>query len=219
MNFYQALRDAAENDGTIGTWHVLPTEEVESVVVEQEGVRVAVCAGRQVATHERLEVLALGTAEQFPDGSDVLGTMRDVRERGGIPVVPWGFGKWLGARRAVLAKVLNAWTESGERIFLGDNGNRLRGRGRPRQFRETEEQGGLVLAGSDPLPFRSHEARAGSYGFLMGATLDPDRPASSVKQYLLTAAGPLPSYGGRAGIGRFLTDQAALQVRKHLQRS
>lgn len=51
-------------------------------------------AGRQIVTAEKLEVLALGTDLDIDDGRPIREVLSLVTENGGLPVIPWGAGKW-----------------------------------------------------------------------------------------------------------------------------
>ena len=109
--------------GSHGFWEVEPGCEPETLVVRRGSTRLKLIAGRQLVTSERLEVLALGTTAPLPDGEPIETTLSSVRDTGAAAVLPWGVCKWLGARGAVVARVLAdpKW----QHVFLGDNGNRL----------------------------------------------------------------------------------------------
>ncbi len=109
--------------GRHGFWELEPNSEPETLAVRCGSTRLNVIAGRQLVTRERLEVLALGTTAPLRDGEPMEATLAAVRDVGAAAVLPWGVGKWLGARGAVVARVLAdpAWRD----VFLGDNGNRL----------------------------------------------------------------------------------------------
>ena len=69
---------------------------------------VLVIAGRQIVSAERIEVLALGTRTQIPDGQPLAATIDAVRADGALAVLPWGFGKWWGAR----GRMVDAYLET-----------------------------------------------------------------------------------------------------------
>ena len=76
-----------------------------------------------------------------------------------LPVLPWGFGKWLGICGPLIAEEI-ATARPGE-LFLGDNSGRPAMSPRPRLFARAEARGLAVLPGSDPLPFAGgREGRA-----------------------------------------------------------
>jgi hypothetical protein len=92
--------------GRHGFWEIEPTSEPETLVVRRGATRLIVIAGRQLVTRERLEVLALGTAAPLCSGEPIEATLRAVRAAGAATVLPWGVGKWLGARGAIVARIL-----------------------------------------------------------------------------------------------------------------
>jgi hypothetical protein len=198
-----------------GQWSIGATAEDESVMARNgSGRALAVIAGSQIVTAERLEVLALGTAQRFSDGSPIDEVLEAVQDAGAVAVVPWGFGKWLGARGKVVARLV----ESGEekKLFLGDNGNRLRGTPEPSLFSLAWRHGLGVLPGSDPLPFRGEERRVGSYGFVLEGALDDAMPARELRDRLRSVPCPVRAYGSREHPVRFLRNQVAMQVVKRL---
>lgn len=131
----------------------------------RRGDVIAVVAGRQVATTEGLEVLALGTDRPVPRRGSLARTVRGVGEAGGVPVIPWGFGKWWFARGRVLRSLLRAADPS--ELFLGDNAGRLPMGPHLSVLGLARSLGVGVLPGSDPLPLAGHERRVGRFGFLL----------------------------------------------------
>ncbi len=47
---------------------------------------------------DNLEVLALGTNEVFEEGRPIKEIIQTIGNSETIPVVPWGAGKWIGAK-------------------------------------------------------------------------------------------------------------------------
>lgn len=175
------------------------------------GERLLVVAGRQVRTREGLEMLGLATTEEFPDGLSFEDALARVRWSGAVPVLPWGFGKWWfyrgGLIEALLRRPEPKW------IFLGDNGGRPAVGGTPRLLREARRRGIPVLPGSDPLPLAGHEARAGSYGFLVREGVDEQQPAAALRQWLRGLAVQPPTFGGCQRLTQFCRDQIHLRLR------
>jgi hypothetical protein len=182
------------------------------VLVPGEEVLLLIIAGRQVATHEGLEVLALATCRQFEDGLSVLETLKQVRASGGLAVVPWGFGKWWGRRGTLLTDVL----ESGELDALGDNGGRPRILSEPRQFSMARSKGLPILPGSDPLPFPGQERRVGSFGFVLEGMLSARTPARDLRRLLSARTRSVWRFGSLQRIGPFLSAQLRMQLRNRL---
>lgn len=196
--------------GCHGYWEAEPSNEPESFVVRRGATRLAVIAGRQLVTRERLEVLALGTVAALRDGDPIDATLAAVHDSGAAAVLPWGVGKWLGQRRAIVARILEdpRWRY----VFVGDNGNRLALGPEPAQFAAARRAGRCVLPGSDPLPLRGQEARVASYGFAVDADLDWSQPAAALLA-ILRSRTSFAAFGRRARLKRFVGSQVALRLR------
>lgn len=195
--------------GQHGYWELEQGSEPETLVFRRGNVRLALIAGRQLVTRERLEVLALGTTAPLVDGNSIEATLNAVQDVGAAAVLPWGVGKWLGARGAVVDRILAAprW----KHVFLGDNGNRLRYGPDPERFAAARRAGRSVLPGSDPLPLPGEEARIGGYGFAVDAALDPLRPAAGLLA-LLQSGATFVAFGQRESFRGFVGKQLALRL-------
>jgi hypothetical protein len=167
-------------------------------------------AGRQIITSEGLELLALATRDVIPDGVSLSDGIARVRAAGGVPVVPWAFGKWWG-RRGVLVRAALA---SGHPPDLGDNSARASMLLAPAFFRQAESRGRAVLPGTDPLPLRGHQGRAGSYGFVLDHGLSSDHPARDLVVAIQAMSTSPARFGRRVGPFEFVRDQIALRLRK-----
>lgn len=206
--------DSLRSDGGSGAWSFEPTGEPSALFARREngGERLLVIAGRQVRSREGLEVLALASSEEFPDGLPFGDALARVRWSGAVPVLPWGFGKWWlyrgGLVEAVIRRPDPKW------ILLGDNAGRPRAGGIPRLFREAEARGIPVLPGSDPLPLPEHVTRAGSYGFVLDGGLDERRPAEGLRRWLRGLSGQPRVFGRSEGLAGFCRDQALLRLRR-----
>jgi hypothetical protein len=207
------FRHLREGQGRSGTWDFEITEEDCSLVAHRvSGERLFLIAGRQIATREGVEVLALGRDAEIPDGLQLAETLDRVRATGALPVLAWGFGKWWLRRGSLVEAAFRH--RGGAELFLGDNAGRLGMSGPPQLFRESRAQGVPVLPGSDPLPFSDHCTRAGSYGFVLSGPLDEARPAACVLRAVRRLKGQPRVFGRRAGLSSFLHDQAAIQWRR-----
>jgi hypothetical protein len=177
-----------------------------------EGRALNVISGYQIVTAEKLEVLALGTRERIPDGQPMDRVIGVAKTAGAIPVVPWGFGKWLG-RRGEYVRSLVETSRAGE-VFLGDNSNRVAGFPEPRIFDRARSVGIQVLPGTDPLPFPGEASRAGLAGCLVEC--DPtseDADAWPTVQRKMT--GPaIRTFGRLESPWRFAKNQVAMQLYK-----
>ncbi len=212
---FDSLIEQKELDG--GRWRFDPVGDGRSLVASHAGQEVlTIISGRQVVTQEGLEVLALCCNETFSDGLPVKQTISHVIEADGLPVLPYGVGKWSGARGKVLQKVLSG--SHGGKIFLGDNAGRLALAGEPKQFAQAKQHGIWVLPGTDPLPFPSQAMRVGRAGLVLDG-IDRADPAASIKRLIETADEQLRTFGRADGLPRFLALQIGMQLRKRLKKT
>ncbi len=197
--------------GSTGGWTFRRTEEADSLIAEADGCRsLTLIAGRQIVTAERLEVLALATPEYFADGGAVVPVLKMVKDRGALPVLPWGAGKWLGQRGKLVREALQHAPPSP--LFCGDSSQRPVVWPRPRMFSLADRLGIKVLAGSDPLPLPPEAARAGSFGFSMAGAISPKRPARDVRRLLSDRATALTPYGRLERPFRFFSNQLRIRL-------
>jgi hypothetical protein len=171
-----------------------PEGDLALVVRSRSGEWLYLVAGRQIVTRERLELLALAAQPTVPDGGDILDTVGRIREGGGVPVLAWAPGKWLGRRGRVVASVLS--TVAPSHLLVGDTSMRPRGYPTPRLMGEAAQRGFVIVGGTDPLPFRGQEAVIGRYGVSADADIDARSPVPSLRA-LLTAGGGRLSLAGR----------------------
>lgn len=189
------------------SWYESGRQQIGALVVEPSGAllrisnaaghRVYLAPGRQIATDERLEVIAPGADEPIPDGLSLAETLQTVQATGGLAVLAWAPGKWLGGRGRNVAEALQA----DHRILPADSSMRPYGWPAPAVFRQA---GDRLLAGSDPLPFRGEETWWGRYYLNVDGTL-PDAPSLADVKRILSA-------GGRPGGMRSLPWQWCLRM-------
>jgi hypothetical protein len=121
--------------------------------------------GQQIITSENLEVLSLSCLQRVAEGNSARQTIESVLAAGGVPVIAFGFGKWLGKRGEIVLKLIEEF--GSKQIAMGDTTMRPYGWMTPKAFHKARRKGIKVLCGSDPLPFRGEESRPGSYGTRM----------------------------------------------------
>ncbi|MFO8003046.1 hypothetical protein [Thioalkalivibrio sp.] len=204
----------AEEDGQrLGRWRVLRTGEPMSLRLETENAApLLLIAGRQIVTAERLEVLALGTLATFVDGLTIGTVLDQVADADALPVLPWGFGKWIGGRGRLVGGLLESPRAS--RLFVGDNGSRLGIAPEPSLFRIARQHGVPILPGTDPFPFAAQVGQPLSYGFVLAADVTGNAPAASVQQTLQVRRAQPEIFGRCAGMVGFVRNQLAMQWRK-----
>jgi hypothetical protein len=204
------LRSAVESgDSTLlptgCTLHA--TDEATACRIERpDGAPLILVAGRQVATREGLEVLALSCGARIHDGLELEETIDAVQAASALTVIPWGFGKWWGARGRKVSRALEQQRD--HPVYVGDNGNRLESGSGPAGLAVGVRP---VLAGSDPLPLDHHRNRVLSYGFRIDGELDPDRPGASLRTRIAALPETPITLGRRARLLRFVTDQLHMQ--------
>jgi hypothetical protein len=162
------------------------------------GETIVVVAGRQIATAEHLEVLALGCADEMPDGRPVRDVIRDVTDRGSLPAIPWGFGKWWGRRGRLVRRLVE--DDTLPPFCLADNGGRARAQPRPPLLAWAERHGMVVLAGTDPLPLPRQVGRAGSFGFILDGWQTTAAPTAAIRSGIQTLQGSPLRFGDLSGL-------------------
>ena len=147
-----------------------------ALVATTGGEKLFIIAGRQIATVERLEVHSLAVDVEIPDGLPLADAIARVCDAGGVPVIPWGVGKWLGARGRLVRDAL----EKNADVLAGDSSMRPTPWPEP-CFRSAALR---VIAGTDPLPVRGEEQQIGRYATIFDGDLDGCDSAASVRNAL-----------------------------------
>lgn len=215
-HWFRTLRDGASGLA-LGRWSIDATEEDGSLIARRgPDEAIVLIAGRQIAAREGLEVLAIGLEDELPDGQPLRRTIDRVVALGGVAVVPWGFGKWWFRRGRIVRELIERPPRG--RLFLGDNGGRPRGLGDPPLFALARRRGIWTLPGSDPLPFPSHERRAGSNGFVLDSPVDLAHPCTTLKERLRALAAQPLAFGDGEAVAAFIRHQILMQLRKRARR-
>ena len=202
--------EALRGKPSCGDWSIHAAgDEPESLVAESDDQWIAVVCGRQVRCQKGLEVAALGTLDEFPDGESVAEMIRRVRESGALACLPWGFGKWSGARGALIAQALEEYER--DAFVVCDNGGRLEAFGQPRLIGEAARRGFTVLPGTDPFPIGNDYRRTGAFGFL-GPEPSRLHPWRDLLQWLKSHEGSPSSYGKALGPARFVFNNIGIQL-------
>jgi hypothetical protein len=202
-------------DGTpsTGVWRIEPTREPVSLIARKDGGSpIVMIAGRQIVCREGLEVLALGTRATFADGQPLRDTLGLVAAEDAIAVVPWGVGKWQGARGRLVAGLLQECPV--RPLYLGDNGGRLGLAPRPRLFARAAGRRMWVLPGSDPLPFAGQLSKVAGYGFVAEVALGHETPFATLKGYLDRLETAPRLFGRLETLPGFIRSQVAMQLQK-----
>lgn len=201
---------AAQRGALVDGWNVLP-DPVDGLLLRacRAHRELLLVAGRQVATREGVEVLALATRSLFRDGDTLEDILQQAAVRRALPVLPWGAGKWTGRRRRL---VRDALARQAPPVWAGDSGGRPAPWSARAEFELARQQGRPLVSGSDPLPLQGEILRVGSFGCWLSAALPPTHPATWLRERLRAATPEeLHPYGAAQAIGRFARNQASLR--------
>lgn len=212
-NWFHTLKSYSDENQSVGAWTFYRQKESSVLLVKRsESEKLFLIAGSQIVTSEKIEVLALISTSDFQDKRGILDTIKEIREDGALPVIPWGFGKWMGKRRRILEELL---VKHSVPLFVGDNGGRPVFWSRPKLFSVVETLGGRVLPGSDPLPFPSEVRKVGRFGFGVQRAFDTEQLATLLKGILYDPTARLIPYGLLERPLNFVCIQSAVLVRKY----
>ena len=213
--YSQLYREAENTSGLLPeAWTTELTDERESLLlrhIDWPGHRLFIFAGRQVVTQEKLEVLALATAGKIVDGLPIEKAIEAVHNQYGLAVLPWGAGKWLGARGKTVSAVIER-AQAGS-LFVGDNGGRPKFWSTPKQFVEASARQIAVLPGSDPLPLPGENRRVATYGARVVGEVSASSPAADFKALLRDPKVMIEPFGKRMGSLRFFKTQISLRLK------
>jgi len=183
-----AYERLASRGRPIGRWRFESSPDPGALTTERDDAqRLLLIQGQQIATADRLEVLTLANRERIDDGLPIAETLERALAMEAITVLPWGFGKWTGQRRAIMLDLIRDFASRG--IAIGDSAGRPRGLPAGPVFREANRLGVPILPGTDPLPIASHERRAGKFGLALPGKLDRAAPVADLKDRLRTISG------------------------------
>ena len=220
-HWFESLAGQLDNELVDGWW-VRSTQESNSLqLVHNDGEQLLLIAGHQVVSDDDLEVLTIGVRDKLADGQPTAALVKETIAHGGVPVLPWGFGKWLGNRGRIVEALVQ---EFGDALLLGDNGGRLRIGARPPLLDAVLGRGQSLFSGSDPLPMAGQEHRVGSFGIRLSQSLDAAQPFASLCKQLKRPGDSSQGLPHSEGFGvleaplSFVRNQIVMQWRKRVQR-
>ncbi len=209
------FQNARDQKAESTEWQIIShRDDPATVIAEKRNAAIYIVAGRQVITRERLEVLMLCSNRMVNDGLSLRETVYTISKAGGVPVIPWGFGKWSGKR----SETLDAFLADDVQIpfFLGDNGGRPGILSEPRQFQCMKKRGLPVLPGSDTLPLPHDLHRVGCSGVqLPGDFSDAENPSERIKQMLMKKPAVIKPFDRRLPFAAFMKNQLLLRLKRH----
>lgn len=215
-NYYRQLRDSSIAEPPAGSSSVhrwkfapLPSGECGLCCTREDGATLLMIAGRQIVTAEGLEVLGLMMDDLIDDGLVIHDVIELVHSAGGVVVLPWGVGKWIGRRGNIITQLIRS--SKAEDVFLGDNSGRPIF-WNPLHFKEAETFGIRTMPGTDPLPFPSQASKVGGFGFHLNLGLSDTQPVLNLKAALTDRHTCIYPYGALQKMGRFFLDQLHIRV-------
>ena len=165
--------------------------------------------GEQRVGSEGLEVLVVG-GKLGPDAPRTTeGIVDRALERDLLPILPWGVGKWLGARGRAVSRLVARDGYRG-RIALADSGTRPALWPRPAQLDAAAARGIAVLHGSDALRVANDQERTGRFGAIVPAATG-DGPLADLRAHVRAAPAPV-HFGRPISTWRFVRSQALLRL-------
>lgn len=192
-HYFQNIRDQKSEIVSPST---KVTDFNEAVLLQENSLNdLFLFAGRQVISHERLEVLALTTDMEIRDGLPVYEIIERINDAGAIAVLSWAPGKWFGKRGKIVDQLLRDF--SANEFLLGDTTLRPWCWLQPFLMKKAVKSGFSILAGSDPLPFPGEEKMMGKYITRWQMEFDAEDPVASVRDYLKGSGIRLKSVGNR----------------------
>lgn len=204
---------AAFRNGVQG-WESSSPDAHSFVFEKPNESKLIVVAGRQVVTREKLELLALFTSDPIENGLSLSDTVEATLACEGVPVIPWGFGKWWFRRGGQLSEFLHSYAVSGKEssaVLLGDNGCRVNAL-RPRKLKTAESIGFYVTAGSDPLRLSDHVSRPGCFGTVLDECIDLGAPTVWLGDQFRRIDRSPATFGRCRSVIEFVCDQVKLRL-------
>lgn len=217
-NWYGRLLETAKSTEQLvfkisADWDGRFSPEMDSLMVyrrDKPEEKLYLVAGRQIVTAESIEVLALFCSDTIQNGLPLEDTITAIRQSLGIPILPWGVGKWLGKRGQQIKEFLLSHGEG--LLFLGDNGGRPKLWPTPNLFIQGLEKNIAVLPGTDPLPLPDEALRVGSFGFYLQADgLQDESPITFLRHALCSGDTEIFPFGELLKNRVFLVNQLRLR--------
>jgi len=178
-----------------GNWTVTAEAQGEVWTCRQAaGASLSLIVGRQFATREKMEVLAIGSQFENLDGLPIRQIIQILCTAGQVPILPWSPGKWLFGRGQIVRELIE---EMGPGLALCDTAIRPRGIPSPSLFCRARQLNCRVLAGSDPLPLPGEEKGLGSYAVGLPDADPEGEPLTILRDVLKNPAIPVNILGCR----------------------
>jgi hypothetical protein len=174
--------------------------------------KILLVRGYQLITDENLEVLIIGRKVSASFNHQPINDIIKAHKDDCLVILPWAVGKWLGKRGQIINKMIELYGNCD--FCLGDNGGRPGVWQQINQFDLAEKKGFSILRGSDPLPLRGEEKKAGSYGFSLKVNNVTELSARSVITLVQSQIDHMIEFGQQESNIRFIMNQIRLRIQK-----
>ncbi len=212
-NFFDQIYRAPEDFSQDDIKFKKGSDKLTIVAEKNNHIILYIFVGRQLVTREGLEVLSLITDLNIPDRKKTIDeVIQNVQDSGGIPALNWAPGKWFFSRGKVIAKQIAG--KSPDEFFIGETTLRHTLWPQPRLIRQARKNCFSIIAGSDPLPFKGEETGIGSYGFLIKGKFDPENPAQSLRNLIISNRKDVKIIGKRNNVVTFAKRQSKIMMEK-----
>ena len=178
--------------------------EVNGLTIDTPDLPLLIVAGRQVVTAEGVEVLVHASMQAPVDGLPAAEVLAWARRHGRYACLPWGFGKWLGARRRTVRGLL----DDHPGLAVGDVSTRPGCW--PDPLLRPPEYGRPVWRGTDPLPVAGDADRIGRFGQVVRVPGCAGEPVAELMRALCDPRAVRP-FGQRLGAMTALRLQLAFR--------
>ncbi|HEX9974423.1 MAG TPA: hypothetical protein VGD14_20310 [bacterium] len=212
-NFFNQIYQSPNQYENDGVKFKKGNDDLTIVVEKNKKPILYIFAGRQLVTKEGLEVLSLISNLNIPDRQKSIDeVIQAVTDSGGIPTLNWAPGKWFFGRGKVIARQIQE--KSNNEIFIGETTLRNTLWPEPKLVKQARKKGFPVIAGSDPLPFKSEEQGIGSFGFLIEGDFYPKKPAQSLRDLMSRNKKDIQIIGKRNDVFTFARRQYKIMMEK-----
>jgi hypothetical protein len=211
--FLEYARKLSKEHSSTSQWKMLGEDDRSVTLRHISYDTITAVKGQQLITDEGLEVLAVGLSEPAASGQTLTKTIDQIRRFGGLSILAWGAGKWIGRRGRLVTACIRAEIGSLD-VMLADNGGRPAIWWHVPQFDIAREHGLRILAGSDPLPLAGEERRVGSYGFRIAMQdLNQESVIDDMSCAFKEPDASVSLAGRRVSLHQFISSQAKLRLR------
>ena len=166
--------------------------------------------GKQTSTHERLEIHALFTEQDFEDNLSWDDSLSAVFKSDALVALPWAPGKWLGGRGTLVSASLEATSPS---IVVSDTALRPNLFPQPSQFTFCRSHNIPIICGTDPLPLPGEEHRVGRYATRIEGNFEGQLSGPTLRS-LIHSAQSLEAEGKRLSLFSVATKIIALKKQR-----